>query len=471
MQIHQIIPSLIITAAIISGCADDKDKPVASTMLFEPCIDDPTLECGVFKVPLIHDSSDNRKINIDVARLRGTGDGPHETLLLNIGGPGSGTEILREYIQANYIPSSIRERYHIIGFDQRGVSNSLRVDCDQYGNSEPTTYPRDQSEILSLVNDSTMLADACSAEFSDQLQWVGSNAVVQDMEILRSKLKATKLNIIGSSFGTRITALYLERFPERSGRVILDAPLSTDGKINTLLFKTAVAQQRSFDIMLDACGTILPDCARTEVETAFVTRVNNLLNNKDLNTFNAFINLVSIAIEETETGKLLAPLLIDYAINGDPTDMFTIIDEYGLESDENERLSLEKAVVCADDATRPSVETLLTKLMTLNETSDFFAEAILPTAANCAGWPEAINPMTDIRTSDAPTSLVIGGTGDVRTPISWALETADAINGVFIMSEHQGHTTVFTRDNNCIDSIVVDFLLEGELPLNNTICN
>lgn len=62
-----------------------------------------------------------------------------------------------------------------------------------------------------LVDDATLLADACYAEYTDQLQWVGSNAVVQDMEIMRKGLNVAKLNIIGVSFGTRITALYLAR--------------------------------------------------------------------------------------------------------------------------------------------------------------------------------------------------------------------------------------------------------------------
>jgi len=228
--------------------------------------------------------------------------------------------------------------------------------------------------------------------------------------------------------------------------------------------------------MLNACGTTLPECDRAAVEAAFVARVNTLLDDDDMNTFNAFFILLSLSIEQTEIGELLAPLLIDYANSGDPTDMFTLIEDLGLEEGdqddgETDRLTLERAVVCADDATRPRVESLLTNLGALNESSDLFAETILPVAASCVGWPEALDPVADIRTTDAPPSLVIGGTGDVRTPISWAVETADAIGGVFLSSGHQGHTTVFTRENDCVDSIVVDFLLEGTLPAEGTSCN
>ncbi|MBX2883062.1 MAG: alpha/beta hydrolase [Granulosicoccus sp.] len=473
MSLHYTTAGLVVIAALIAGCSNNSTQTVDDALVFAPCEGASQLECGTFEVPLIHDSTDSRKISIEVARLPGIGEGPREPLLVNFGGPGSGTEVVLELAQSNEIPDVIRERYDIIGFDQRGVGDPLRVDCDQLGDARSIPYPRDENDLITLAADSTMLADACSAEWADQLQWTGSNAVVQDMDTMRSLLNAPKLNIIGRSFGTRITALYLERFPETSGRIILDAPLPPTGKIAALLPETATAQQSSFSQMLNACGTMLPDCDRGEIETVFVERVNALLDNGDQETFDAFFNLLSLAIEESETGELLAPLLIDYAVSGDPADMFSLIQEFGLDQDdgENERITLERAVICADDTARPSVDSLLTTLGSLNESSDFFAESVLPTAASCLGWPEALDPIADINTADAPASLVIGGTEDVRTPISWADETAAAIGGIFVSSAHQGHTTVFTRENDCVESMVVDFLLDGSLPPSGTNCN
>ncbi|MBX2839848.1 MAG: alpha/beta hydrolase [Gammaproteobacteria bacterium] len=472
MQKRYISFGLFVAIALLTGCADNSTESVDSSIVFEPCEGISEIECGSFEVPLIHNSTDNRKISIAVARLPGTGAGPHEPLLLNEGGPGSGTETLREFFQSGLIPEEIRERYDIIGFDQRGVGNPLRVDCDHLGNAMPTKYSRDQNDIIALVAESTALADACSAEYSDQLQWVGSNAVVRDLDVLRMMLQAPKLNIIGTSFGTRISALYLERFPETSGRIILDAPLPPTGNIDSILIESAAAQQSSFDLILNACGTTLPDCDPAAIEATFVARINALLDVNDLDTFKAFFNLLSLGIEESDVGELLAPLLIDYAISGDPTDMFLLIQDFGLDQDDddNDRVTLERAVLCADDPDRPDVESLLTTLGSLNDASDLFAEAVLPLAASCVGWPEALEPVVDIRATDVPRSLVIGGTEDVRTPIIWAAETADAIGGVLVASDHQGHTTVFARENDCIDSLVIEFLLEGTLPPEGTNC-
>lgn len=257
-----------------------------------------------------------------------------------------------------------------------------------------------------------------------------------------------------------------------------------NGSIESKLMGSAVAQQGSFELILNACGTALADCDRAMVEAAFATRVNSLLDNGDQETFGAFFNLLFLAIEDVGNGELLAPLLIDYAFSGDPTEMFALIQEFGLNEEDNggegdnaisgddvnESITLERAVLCADDAARPTVESLLSSLDSLNATSDIFAEALLPLAASCAGWPGALDPVADIQTTDAPASLSIGGSGDVLTPIGWAVDMADAIGGVFLSSDHPGHSTLFTGENECVDSITIDFLLEGTLSPEGTVC-
>lgn len=456
----------------------DNSVPMSSTvsaLLFEPCEGTTMLDCGAFEVPLIHGSTDNRSLSINVARLPGTGSGPHEPLLINLGGPGSGIEVLQDFASFNLLPASVREQFDVYGFDQRGVANPLRIDCDLLGNVD-AAYPRDQNDVQTLVDDSTMLADACSAEFADQLQWVGSNSVVQDIEILRTKLGTPMLNIIGVSFGTRITALYLERFPNTSGRIILDASLPPGATIESLLTVPAEARQDSFEQMLNVCGTIVPDCDRLTIEDTFVSRVNNLLDEGDQETFNAFFDLLEAATEESDVAEILGPFLVDFALSGNSAQILSLVAMNDLEDDEsddvNDSITLERAVFCADDSTRPTFDSLVTTLGSLNEISDLFAEAIVGDIGSaCVSWPEALDPVSDIHTVDGPAALVIGGADDVVTPISWSIATAEAIGGVLLTSDHQGHTTLFVRSNECVDSIAVEYLIDGTLPQEGTRCN
>lgn len=476
---HRLANLVVVTSLLLSACSDSSIKSEEGALLFSPCKDMQELECGAFEVPLIHDSTDSRQISIEVARLPGIGDGPHEPLIINFGGPGSGIEILQEMIEFEELPTLLRERYDVIGFDQRGVGHPLRIDCDHLSDMASSTYPRTRSEVQTMVDNAEQLADACFREYSDSLLYVGSKAVVKDLEVMRTQLGAPKLNIIGVSFGTRISALYLEHFPGTSGRVVLDAPLRPNGKIESLSLDTVTARQHSFEKMLDACGLTLPACDRTSIESTFIERLNSLLDTDDRETLKAFFLLLTIGIEESDNGEFLAPVLIDYVNSGDPTNMFELIQEFGLddqdeEDDNNESnasITLEKAVLCADDAVRPSTDSLISTLSQLNENSDFFAETIMELAATCVGWPMALDPITDIQSAVAPISLVIGGLEDVNTPIDWVIETAESIGGVFLSSDHLGHTTVFMRGNDCVDSRVLDFLLEGTLPEEGAACH
>jgi len=72
--------------------------------------------------------------------------------------------------------------------------------------------------------------------------------------------------------------------------------------------------------------------------------------------------------------------------------------------------------------------------------------------------------LAPIATNTAPASLVIGGTSDAQTPLLWSTEMAAAIGGYFLASSHAGHTSVFTEQSECVDRLVTDFLLDGQLP-------
>ena len=467
----------------LTACSESESQFSNDTIAFDTCEGMPQLECGAFEVPLIHDSTDSRTISIDIARLPGTGDGPHEQLLVNHGGPGSGIEVLQEIAMYDVFPASIRERYDIIGFDQRGVSNPLRIDCDDLGNESSIPYPRNQSDLQIVLSDAIQLANACSANYADSLQYVGTKAAAKDMEVMRNLLGAQTLNMIGISFGSRITTLYQQQFPDTSGLVVLDAPLKPTGNLDSLLVETVIAEQRGFETFLDGCGTIVVDCNRSAVEAAFVTRIDSLLDDDDAHTSFVFFELLAIAVADQEFLDVLTPVLIDFALNGNPEEMLSLITSPGSsdnpEDDDaseevnvsNSSITLERAVLCADDSTRPDIESLVATLGTLNEYSDLYAESLMPLAATCIGWPEALDPIAEFRTTDVPPSLVIGGQNDVNTPIVWAIETAEAIGGVFVSSAHPGHTTVFINQNDCVDSLVIDFLLEGTLPPEGTMCN
>jgi len=122
------------------------------------------------------------------------------------------------------------------------------------------------------------------------------------------------------------------------------------------------------------------------------------------------------------------------------------------------------AVMCADDPARPTVESLEQVSRDFNQLSDLLAESAVTQSAICAGWPTALDPIPPIATGQAPASIVIGGPTDAQTPLIFAQQMAPAVGGQFLLSQHLGHTVSFQNKSSCVDSNLINFLLDGSLP-------
>lgn len=467
------LPLAAIIVGSLHGCTDD-DGDLSSSdtvILWQVCSDDVSLECATLSVPLVHDAPDGRFFSIDLVRLPATGSDEVESLLVNPGGPGgTGTELVRSFSRFDAVPDAVRARFDLIGFDPRGVGVSDRIDCERYGLDELDAYPLDRDDLQILVDDTRRIVDRCFSEYGDRLLWLGSNSVVKDMDLIRAALGAEKLNFIGYSYGTRLAALYLQQFPERSGRLILDGSVLPAGDVAPLVAGQATALQRNLERLFDACGTTLPECRRSDLELALPTRVRSIIESGDDLAFELFGELIVTAVENPDFGDLAAPVLIDYIFAGDRQPLVEFAEMLESLDDRPEPLvddseTILRAVICNDDPTRPTLDSLVTTLSDLDTASDLFGENLTTLAALCVGWPEAVDPIAPVMTSDAPASLVIGGTSDAQTPIEWAPLMADAIGGVFLRSDHAGHTAVFSDSSVCVDAVALAFLLDGTLPV------
>lgn len=471
-------PLLALAAGLLlsSGCSDDDDGAVGASLSIEPCSDAPTLDCGVMHAPLIPESTDTRRIAIDVVRYNGTGDGPHELLIVNPGGPGaSATDLVREFARRESLPAALRERFDIVGMDPRGIGNSERIDCSAYGLDGLDDYPVDDAALVARYDAARSVAEACHAEYGERLQRLGSNAVVADMEALRGLLDAPRLNGIGYSYGTRLAALYLARHPQTSGRFVLDGSLLPNGALEPLVQGMASAQQRNLEALLDACGTAVADCDRAGLPGALRARLDSIAATQDELAYELFAELLSVAVERPDLGELLAPVLIDYILDGDLGPLIELAQAQAAEDDgpllpTGDNATVGVAVLCADDGARPTLDALRELALDLNMRSDVFAEADLALASSCAGWPDAVDPVAPIATDEAPASLVVVGTRDAQTPAQWGLPMAAAIGGRLLVSAHAGHTAVFNGRSACVDAAALGYLLDGTLPPEGSRC-
>ena len=467
-----------------SGSTDNAQGAIgddaAPAINWQPCSDNAALDCASLAAPLIHGSTDARTISIDLRRLPSTGASPR-LVMLNPGGPGgSGTEAVTDIEAFGAIPDSVRKRYDIVGFDPRGIGSSDRVDCSEFEtDANDVDYVADATELQALYVETAAYSAACSDKYGDKLAWLGSNQVVQDMDLIREVHGADQLDFVGFSYGTRLAALYLERFPERSGRIVLDGPVLPDSSLAALIDGQATGFQANLERLFVACGTTVPDCDPATIESSLQSRIATLIASENEAVVDVFGTLLIEAVLDPAFGEVAAAPLVQFVLSGDPeplTEFLALVEGLGLidadDADADEGLesrTVQRAVICADDATRPTPDDLLSTFERLNTLSKTFGRVLTGTiATSCVGWPESTDPLPPIATTAAPASLVIGGSSDAQTPLEWASLMTEAIGGQLLVSNHFGHTVIFSDESECVDAVVLGFLLDGTLPAMET---
>ena len=140
---------------------------------------------------------------------------------MNPGGPGgSGVEFVRAAGESGQFPTSLRKRFDIIGFDPRGVNASTEIRC--IDNLDPQALldpsPDDATELEELVDAARDYAGECAKRNDTTLPYLSTDAVVQDLDVIRQAVGDEKLTYLGFSYGTLIGSLYADRFPTGSGR-------------------------------------------------------------------------------------------------------------------------------------------------------------------------------------------------------------------------------------------------------------
>ncbi len=457
---------------LISGCDSDNKVTTAAPLDWQICEATEALQCSTLEVPMIHGDAGGEKITLALNRLPATGTTPLGSLVFNPGGPGgSGLQLIEALQQDNIVPDAIRAAYHLVSFDPRGVGQSTPIDCEEDGVDNLDDYPVTLAELQAIERGITAYATTCFEKIGDYLLHVGSRAVVRDMELIRQSLSEPTLNFLGYSYGTRLAALYAQDYPAKVGRFILDGSLPPTHDTATLFGASLPAMEANLLTLADSCSQF-SSCDPATYKQALESRVQTLIDNGGELELQILSRLVIGAVQSPEMIPAVAQALYDYSLAWNAGSLLQIADDLDLGGngdDDGDSITMEFAVLCADDASRPTATDAEALRDDFNQRSDIFAELQLASALTCAGWPGAVDPLPEISTSQAPPTLVIGGPTDTQTILPWSEQMATAIGGHFLRSEHLGHTTVFSRQNQCTDAAAIDFLLNGTLP-DKTVC-
>ena len=478
----------------------------SQTINWQDCPDGTPFQCGTATVPLDYEHPDGRTITIALKKLPASdGNAEHGSLFTNPGGPGgSGIEPMKDPAA---MPEELRGAYDIIGFDPRGVGQSTPITCwtdDEIKQflTDPGNDATDPTDPLKGVTSKNVPAQdkidrgaanaarcAQHSEVPELLDHVGTRNVARDLDVLRATNGNTKLNYLGTSYGTHIGAVYADFFPDRVGRVVLNAAMDpsryrTDSDAEVVAFKEAALRQYVEDCQAhDGCPlTGSTDEAIVQL-AAFVDGLDQDPltapgSSITVNTENATAIVQQYAVEKPDWDALttmLAPAMNDHdgtlmvkaTQNSSDLSPKTTVEE--VVSSANSEVMF-GAVICNDYPDMAGTASDWDAQAAAEKKSHpFFGGTSNAMEAYCRGWGHrGQTPPQETRAEGSDPILVIGTTGDSRTLYPWAQSLTDQLdNGHLLTVKGYGHGA----SGSCAGAAMIDFLVNGTVPAEGTTCD
>ncbi|HSP28398.1 MAG TPA: alpha/beta fold hydrolase [Ilumatobacteraceae bacterium] len=454
--------------------------PDTGTLEWSPCgeaagelID---LECATLTVPLDHAVPDGETIDLAVARTATADDDARiGSLVFNPGGPGgSGIEFLTS--AAAVVPPALADRFDLVSFDPRGVGASAAIDCEvDFDDDVVLLAPGDDAGWDELVADAVGRIDTCTPESVALEPFVGTNNAARDLDALREALGDEQLNYVGFSYGTRLGATYAELFPDRVRALVLDGAVKPTDDLALIGREQGPGFDAALESFAAACDADV-DCALSELGptldvyiglVAEIAEVGSLPTDdgdRVLTPGELRLGVVA-ALYSTQLWPVLADALFVADTEQDGSLLHVLADTYlGRQPDgtyDNSQ-SAGIAINCADDPRRPPTDEVRVQAELSAQSSVHFAE-FLRASTGCVGTVDPIDPIAIGPADGAAPILVIGTTGDPATPYEWAVEMAELLSsGVLYTVQAEGHTAFLSVP--CVDDVVIDYLVDLELP-------
>lgn len=236
----------------------------------EQCTAGKAYQCATLKVPMDYDEPEGQQLDIKLIKRGATGK-RIGTLFFQSGGPG---EALTTSLPKLYdrFPAAVRERFDLVGFDQRGVGESTAVQCfpsaadeGRFLSSMPAGFPVGRKQEQVFQKGWARFAELCAERNPTLLAHVSTANAARDLDRMREAVGDSKINYYGLSYGTFLGATYANLFPGNVRSMVLDAVLEpvayTTGRGNegerlgaALRLREDEERLRTLNTFLDLCG-------------------------------------------------------------------------------------------------------------------------------------------------------------------------------------------------------------------------
>ena len=434
----------------------DADADIAVAPVEWGSCDEP-FQCATVPVPLDHTTPSGKTIDLSLIRVEATGDDVIGSLFINLGGPGGST--VASMRNGFRLDDETMARFHLVGFDPRGIGESAPLTCRINLTDAPRAdfSPDTDEERAALDAAAQELAAACGESDGELLPHVGTEAVVNDLELLRRAVGDDELHYLGLSYGTVLGLRYVEQHPFRVGRMVLDGVVDPAFSLTNLLGQQAVEFERAFTVMAGGCDIALP-CPDDGVLAAY-DRVAARLEDSGPQG--------GVGVAELEVATLVAmyserlwPRYGEALVAADGGDYAKIERMHDLYVG-GTSFAAYAAVSCIDSRTPNGSGQWDAFAADLAALAPRFGAALANELRTCAYWP--VQPTSDPKPVVAATEnpvLILSTTGDAPTPLANAITVSETLpNAGLVIAEDEGHTAL--GKNFCVEQIVADYLSNG----------
>jgi pimeloyl-ACP methyl ester carboxylesterase len=449
---------LVLSLASVGATPQPADPPhplsLESCTLSAPGLPDTVAaRCGVVEVPENRAQPAGRRIRLAVAVVPSTARRPEpDPVFMLAGGPG---QAAREAFPpaAPAFRGILRER-DVVLVDQRGTGESNPLSCEL------------SDDERSSAEGARERALRCLARLDADPRYYTTSDAVLDLEAVRSALGARDVNLVGISYGTRVSLEYLRRHPDRVRSVVLDGVVPPElalGAEHARNLESALDAQfaacaadaacaRAYGSPRDALAHLLEELRRAPRLVRYRDPVTDESREEAL-TVESVAGVVRLYAYAPQLAAMLPKSLADAAA-GRPEVLMA--QARMIESLVGEQMTegVQLSVACAEDAGRLEVnpddaDTLL---------GTEFVAALL---AQCEVWPRGRRP-TDFNepvVSDRPVLLISGELDPVTPPRYGEQVLGHLPNGRHLVVRGQGHNVMAT---GCMPRLMARFVATAD---------
>jgi pimeloyl-ACP methyl ester carboxylesterase len=415
--------------------------------------------CGMLKVPENPAQADGPTIELRVAVVpalnrRATA----APLFVLAGGPGqAATDLYSSYAGAF---ARVNRNHDIVLLDQRGTGRSAPLSCNYPDDWQGGRRPTDE---MPQLRQATL---TCLAKFGDRVRYYTSSVAVGDLDRVRTALGYARIDLYGSSYGTRVAELYMRRYPQWTHAVVLDGVTYPEQAIGP---DTPSDGERALNLIVARCEGA-PDCAAAYPE---LRKDLDILRHRfgperqalavsdpsgglplqiefNRNMLNAALRFLSYNATEAS----LLPTLLHQGATGNLAPLASQTIMMARQVGDSLASGMQNSVICSEDEplfAASNIDRLrIAQTYQGSDQLDALAEI-------CKIWPRGpVDPdLHSALLSDVPTLLLSGDADPVTPPDDAARAARGLRHHRHLVLSGEGHGQVAT---GCVPKLIAQFL-------------